>query len=132
MNGVIIVTVIRNHFWGVEMSEDRVCPTCRKHFIPATKNQVYDTDYCRVKAYRQRHKGEAAPIDSTGMLDEIRKFDVEIAHEIEEVARTAGLAFAERILWICYRAINRGVERKMAARLIEAEAPKKRKPRKTT
>ena len=112
--------------------DDRLCPVCGLTFTPTKKKQVYDRAECRVKAYRQRHKGEAAPIDSTGMLDEIRKFDVEIAHEIEEVARTAGLAFAERILWICYRAINRGVERKMAARLIEAEALKKRKPRKTT
>lgn len=116
------------------MSEDRVCPTCGKHFIPATKNQVYHSDYCRVKAYRQRQKQspELAPLDGSGMLDEIRRLDPETARDIEMLATKAGKQLAEDILFVCWRAMQRGARRLAltdAQSLIEEGALKVKKRR---
>lgn len=116
------------------MSDERVCPTCGKHFVPATKSQVYDTDYCRVKAYRQRHKKDQqlAPLDGTGMLDEIRRLDPETARDIEALALKAGKKMAEDILFVCWRAMQRGARRLAltdAESLIEEGAIKVKKRR---
>ena len=100
--------------------DDRVCPVCGVTFTPKHKRQIYHSDYCRVKASRERRKGLEAPLDATGLLDEIRKVDAEIAHDIEDVAKRAGLAFAEEILLICYRAMNRAGYRYAKQVLIEA------------
>lgn len=91
------------------MPDERICPTCGKHFIPTKKNQRYDTAYCRVKAHRQRQKEspELAPLDRTGMLEEIRKLDAETARDIEQLAIRAGNKMAEDVLWVCYRAMQR-------------------------
>lgn len=119
------------------MYPDRVCPVCGETFTPTKKNQVYDKAYCRTKASRARHKSEIAPLDGTGMLDEIRKYDAETARDIEAIALKAGKQIAEDILFVCYRAMQR-TARRLA--LTEAEEliaqgaikAKKRRGRKNT
>ena len=114
------------------MYPDRVCPECGLTFTPKTKTQVYHSASCRVKANRKLHKGDELPIDRSGLLDEIRRSDPETAHDIEDIAKRAGLAFAEEILLVCYRAMNRAALRHAKAVLIESGEVKlaKRKPRK--
>jgi alkylhydroperoxidase family enzyme len=99
---------------------DRVCPECGLSFTPTTKRQVYHSAYCRVKANRKLHRGDEQPIDRSGLLDEIRRSDPETAKDIEDIAKRAGLAFAEEILLVCYRAMNRAALRHAKAVLIES------------
>jgi len=99
---------------------DRVCPVCGLTFTPKSKRQVYDRVNCRVKAHNQRHKVDIEPLDATGLLDEIRRVDAEIAIEIEEIAKAAGIQIAERMLLVCWKALNRGAIRQAKAVLIEA------------
>lgn len=103
--------MMRINLKGVEMYPDRVCPECGKTFTPTKKNQVYDTAYCRTKASRQRRKGELAPFDRAGMLDEIRKYDAETARDIEMLAMKAGKQMAEDVLVVAWRAMHRAALR---------------------
>ena len=93
------------------MFEIRTCPICGEAFTPKKASQIYDKDYCRTKASRARRKADAAPVDQTGMLDEMRRLDPETARDIQRVATLAGTKVAEEVLLICWRAMNRAARR---------------------
>lgn len=104
------------------MSEyaDRVCPTCGVTFTPKHKRQIYHSDYCRVKANRERKKGDEAPTEVNWMLEQIRRIDPESANELEQVAKEVGLKYAEKMVLIGYRLANRGAIVQAKNVLIEA------------
>lgn len=89
------------------MYPDRTCPICGETFTPKKASQIYDKDYCRTKASRQRQKAAEQPLDKTGMLDEMRRRDPETAKDIERLALRAGLELSQEILLVCWRAMNR-------------------------
>lgn len=104
------------------MSEytERVCPTCGITFTPNHKRQIYHSDYCRVKANRERKKGVEAPTEVNWMLEQIRRIDPESAIELEQVAKEVGLKYAEKMVLIGYRLANRGAIVQAKNVLIEA------------
>ena len=115
---------------------NRVCPVCGNAFTTTRLSQVYDKDYCRTKASRERRKTDAPPVDQSGMLDEMRRLDPETARDIQRVATLAGTKIAEEVLLICWRAMNRAARRLNHEERILAEnrlissgsiAPKKRR-----
>lgn len=113
---------------------DRVCPVCGLTFKPATKGQVYDSARCRAKAHYHAHKGDVPALDTTGLLDEIRRYDPQAALDIEDIARRAGVQIAEEVLLVGWRLMNNAAIRKVQAVLIEdgQVRPKKRRTRKIT
>ena len=98
---------------------DKVCPVCGETFTPRHKRQIYDKDYCRVKASRERRRREA-PLDKDGLLTEIRKLDAETANDIEKIAEKAGNQIAEHILLVCWRAMHRMALRNAKMVLLES------------
>jgi len=100
---------------------NRVCPVCGNAFTTTRLSQIYDKDYCRTKASRERRKADAPPLDQTGMLDEMRRLDPETARDIQRVATLAGTKIAEEVLLICWRAMNRAARRLNHEERLQAE-----------
>lgn len=114
------------------MYPDRVCPTCGITFTPKHKRQLYHSDYCRVKANRERKKGIEQPEEINWMLDEIRRIDAVAAADLEQLAKELGLAYANKYISLGYRLMNRGgiVQAKnVLLQAGEITEKKKRKPR---
>ena len=112
---------------------DRVCPVCGLTFTPKHKRQIYDRDYCRVKANREQHKGIEQPPEVNWMLEEIRRIDAVAAGDLEQLAKELGLAYANKYIGLAYRLVNRGGIVQARNVLIEAgevTPKKKRKPAK--
>lgn len=108
---------------------ERICPVCGLTFKPTTRDQVYDSAKCRAKAHYEAHKADAPQLDQTGLLDEIRRVDAEVASDIEDIAKRAGIQIAEQVLLVCWRAMNRAAVRQAQAVLIEAGQVKPKKRR---
>lgn len=102
---------------------------CGLSFIPKHKRQIYDKDYCRVKANREMKKGADQPQEVNWMLEQIRRIDPESALDLEQVAKEVGLKYAEKMILIGFRLANRGAIVQAKNVLIEAGevSPKKRK-----
>lgn len=108
---------------------DRVCPVCGLTFTPKHKRQIYDRDYCRVKANRESKKDVSQPVETNWMLEQIRRIDAESAFDLEQVAKEVGLKYAEKMILIGYRLANRGAIVQAKNVLIEAGevAPKRKR-----
>lgn len=111
---------------------ERVCPVCGLSFKPNTKRQIYDRDYCRVKANRESKKGVEAPVEVNWMLEQIRRIDAESALDLEQVAKEVGFKYAEKMILIGYRLANRGAIVQAKNVLIESGeiTAKRKKPSK--
>ena len=96
---------------------ERICPTCGKPFTPHHARQRYDTDYCRVKANRKKHKEMGLSPSALDMLELIRQADSEVALRVERVAKKAAFDLAEEYVTVCYLAMQRGADRKVSALL---------------
>lgn len=108
---------------------DRICPVCGVTFTPTKNRQIYHAAECRVKAYRRRHKADVKPLDTTGLLDEIRRYDPQAALDIEDIAKRAGLQIAEQILLVGWRLMNNAAIRKAEDVLIASGQVKPKKSR---
>lgn len=106
---------------------DRICPVCGLTFTPKTKRQIYHSDYCRVKASRERKKNVDVPVEINWMLEQIRRIDPESALDLEQVAKEVGLKYAEKMILIGYRLANRGAIVQAKNVLIEAGEVKPRR-----
>lgn len=107
---------------------ERVCPVCGLSFTPKHKRQIYDRDYCRVKANRESKKDREQPEETNWMLEQIRRIDAESAFDLEQVAKEVGLKYAEKMILIGYRLANRGAIIQAKNVLIQAgEVTPKRK-----
>ena len=111
---------------------ERVCPACGESFKPKTKRQIYDKDYCRVKANRAKHIETVQPMEVNWMLEEIRRVHPDGAHRIEQLALTVAKQVSEELIFVTYQIMKRGAIVEAKNVLLEAGEiqPKRRKTNK--
>lgn len=109
---------------------DRVCPVCGETFTPKTKRQIYDRDYCRLKAHRQSHKSSPeVSIAISGMYSEMERDYPMVAYTASQLAKKIGQAAAEEVFLVAYQAAKQGYKKgrddEAAAKSKRGRPPKK-------